>query len=123
MSIRSSSEISALRGGEVGCLVPYGTSGKIFAIDNVFLLMWSWFSIFGDGEGWANYIKEGPDGIADTPSFIEGSRHIGGYYAAIALNLINRNMILSAEPEDSEKLKRGHFGNALMYAAVVLQVY
>ncbi len=123
MSIRSSSEISALRGGEGRCLVPSGISGKIFAIDSLVALTWSWFGAFGDGESWSNYVVDAPEGIADVPSFIEGSTHIGGYYACCALNMVYRNMMLSAEPEDSENLKRVHFGNALMFAGIVLQVY
>ncbi len=73
---------------------------------------------------WANFITEdgNNDRVTDTPSYIEGRKHTGGYFACVALNMLNRNMMLSAEPEDADKLKRGHFGNALMYAAIVLQV-
>ncbi len=122
MSIHSS-KIASLRGGEGGCLVPSGISGKIFAIDSAILLMWSYSSVFGDVEKWeSNVISEQDGAVKDIPSYILGSKDIGHYYAAVALSLVNHQMMLCEEPDNVDRLKRGHFGNALMYGLIVLQV-
>ncbi len=124
MSIHSN-QISGLRGGEASSIIPSGISRKIFALDNAFLLYWSWFNLLSDLDfSHKFYSEEGisNDHVADVTSYLQGRKDQGPYFGLLALNMLNRNMMLSAEPEDTDKLKRTHFVNAFMYAATVLQV-
>ncbi len=124
MSIHSN-QSSGLRGGEASSIVPSGISQKIFALDSAYLLYWSYFNLLSDFQfSQKFYSEEGlsNDRVADVTSYLQGKKDHGTYLGLVALNLLNRNMMLSAEPEDTDKLKRAHFGNAFMYAATALQV-